>query len=186
MIREFSPSDMTYDAFLELLQSRRSIRYFSDKPVDPAAVEKILNAAILAPSVENLQPWHFHIVETPELKAKLMQMSCYGNFVVGAATFMVVSCDRLRSAKATAPIWNPHELEFSCVAAINDAMLAATSLGIGSCWVSLHHGPSHNLLRLKDHHVIVGGLMLGHFKEGEENASGSHQRSPLTDVITRY
>lgn len=177
---------MTYDAFLELLQNRRSIRYFSEKPLDAGVLDKILNAAILAPSVENLQPWHFHVVKNKELKAKLMEMSCYGNFVAGSATFIVVTSNGLKSVKATAPIWNPREMEFSCVAAINNAMLAATALDIGSCWVSLHHGPVHNILRLKDHHVVVGGLMLGHYKEGEEKGSGIHERRLLADAMTTY
>lgn len=177
---------MTFESFQELLQNRRSIRYFADKPIDDATVEKILSAAILAPSVENIQPWHFHIIKNKELKEKLMQMSCYGNFVAGAAAFIVVTCDRKRSAGANAPIWNPREMEYSCVAAINDAMLAATTLGVGSCWVSLHHGPAHNTLRLMDHHVVVGGLMLGWIKPGDEGRSRDHQRKPLKDVMTQY
>ncbi len=175
---------MTYDELTALMKKRRSVRYFSDKAIDKATVEKLLKVAVLAPSVENAQPWGFHVVTNPELKAKLMETSCYGNFISGASVFIVVTCDR--AAKGTAlkqTIWNPRELEYSCVAAMHSVMLAAASMDIGSCWVSLHHGPAHNLLKLKDHMVVVGGLMLGYYKSGEAEASGEHERKPMENAI---
>ncbi len=177
---------MTYDQFIELMNRRRSIRYFSDEPLDEKTVEKILAAGRLAPSVENLQPWHFHVVRNTDLKTKLMSTSCYGDFAAGAAVFIVVSCDRSSVTATPNIIWNPHEMEFSCVAAMHAMMLAATELNIGSCWVSLHRGPAHNLLRLSDHHIIVGGLMFGHTKKGDEEPSRDHQRLPLEKIFTNY
>ena len=175
---------MTYDDLMSLMKKRRSVRYFADKPVDKAMVEKLLNVAVLAPSVENTQPWVFHVVTNADLKAQLMETSCYGNFVSGASVFIVMTCDR--SAKGTAmkqTIWNPRELEYSCVAAMHSVMLAAATMDIGTCWVSLHHGPAHNLLKLKDHMVVVGGLMLGYYKPGETEASGEHERKPIGNAI---
>lgn len=179
------PCIMTLDDFRNLCYERRSIRYFSDKKsVDKATLESLIDIAHLSPSVENTQPWHFHIITNNELRTKLMECSCYGNFVAGAGTFIVVTCDRSAKGKATAPIWNPKEMEYSCAGAMHSLMLAAESIGIGTCWVSLHHGPSHNLLRLKDHEVVVGGIMLGYLKEGEKTASGEHDRHPLKEIMT--
>lgn len=175
---------MTFDDFVTLVKSRRSIRYFSDKAVSRADIERLLSVAILAPSVENTQPWHFHVVTNPELKTKLMQTSCYGNFVEGAGAFVVATCNRTAMNAAKQPIWNPREVEYSCTAAMQNMILAAPLLGMGTCWVSLHHGPAHNLLKLKDHMVVVGGLMLGYMKEGEKEMSGQHERKPLTEAVT--
>lgn len=175
---------MTYDDLLSLMKKRRSVRYFSEKTIDKATIEKLLSVAVLSPSVENTQPWHFHVVTNPDLKAKLMETSCYGNFVTGASVFIVATCDR--AAKGTTmrqTIWNPRELEYSCVAAMHSVMLAAATMDIGSCWVSLHHGPAHNLLKLKDHMVVVGGLMLGYYKAGEIEASGEHERKPMENAV---
>ncbi len=177
---------MTHEELMSLLQNRRSIRYFQDKPVDKAILNRILSAAILAPSVENIQPWHFHCIDNPAMKQKMMESSCYGNFVSGAATFIVVSCNKAAKGAAQTTIWNPREMEYSCVAAMNNAMLAATNLAIGSCWVSLHHGQAHNLLKLSDHHSIVGGLMIGYMKEDETSPSGEHERTALEHVMTFY
>lgn len=177
---------MTFDELKTLLNERRSIRYFSDTPLKKADIEKILAAATLAPSVENLQPWHFHVVTEKDLKTKLMETSCYGNFVAGAAAFIVVTCNRKVETKTPNIIWNPRELEYSCINAMQLAMLAATTMNIGSCWISLHHGPVHNLLKLPDHHTVVGGLMLGTIKESDKGASREHQRRDVKDAITYY
>jgi|CXWL01.1.fsa_nt_gi nitroreductase len=174
---------MTFDDLFQLLKERRSIRYFSDKPVDKALIDKILSAAILAPNVENTQPWRFHIIESPDLKTQMMGCSCYGNFVMGAGVFIVMVCDKSVAGKAPATIWNPKEMEYSCAVALHTAMLAATSLGLGSSWVSLHHGEAHNALHLPDHQIVVGGLMIGYPKDDEKEASGQHERKPIKDVV---
>lgn len=177
---------MTYEDLHSLLEDRRSVRYFTDEALNPADIEKLLSAATLAPSVENIQPWRFHIINNAELKTKLMEHSCYGNFVAGAATFIVVACDRASQNKVQDTIWNPREMEYSCIAAMQNIMLAATTMNLGACWVSLHHGPVHNILKLADHHVVVGGLMLGHLKKGEEGSNNEHVRVPLSDVVTYH
>jgi nitroreductase len=182
----FPRISMTYDELLELLKNRRSIRYFEDKPIEKSVLDKILAAAILAPSVANTQPWHFHVLEDAHMKSKMMENSCYGNFIEGSATFIAVSCDKASKGATQSTIWNPREMEYSCAVAMHDMMLAATTLGIGTCWVSLHHGPSHDLLKLPDHHVVIGGIMLGYLKEGEKQPSGEHERKAISEFITYY
>lgn len=178
---------MTFDDIRTLSFNRRSIRYFSEsKSIDRTTMDTLLDVARLAPSVENIQPWQFHVITDPKLKSTIMEFSCYGNFVAGAATFVVVTCDKASKNTSTAPIWNPKEMEYSCAGAMYGLMLAATSLGIGSCWVSLHHGPTHNALHLKDHQTVVGGIMLGYLKEGESMPSGEHDRRPLSEIVTYH
>lgn len=177
---------MTFADFRALLEERRSVRYFSDKPLERKLLEQLLETGMLAPSVENTQPWHFHVILNPELKAKMMECLCYGNFVAGSAAFIVATCDKMAERGAAQTIWNPRELEYSCIAAMHCVMLASVTHNLGSCWVSLHHGPAHNLLKLPDHHVIVGGLMLGYLKPGEEQPSGHHERKALATAVTYY
>lgn len=177
-------STMTFDDFRTLCFNRRSIRYFSDKKtIDRPTIEKLLNTARLSPSVENIQPWQFHVITNADLKKKIMEYSCYGNFVAGAAVFIVVTCNKASKSLSREPIWNPKEMEYSCAGAMHALMLAATSLGIGSCWVSLHHGPSHNALHLKDNQTVIGGIMLGYLKEGESLPSGEHDRHPISNMV---
>jgi nitroreductase len=175
---------MTYENFMKLLHTRRSIRYFSDVPLAKEALTKILEAGRQSPSIQNIQPWRYHVITSPELKQTLMASSCYGNFVLGASAFIVVTCDRTREANMQETLWNPKELEYSCVSSMLEMMLAATTLGLGSCWVSLQHGPAHKALMLKNHEIIVGGMMFGSIKAGEEEPSREHNRMPLEKLVT--
>lgn len=175
---------MTVKDFEQLCQNRRSIRYFDGKPVKKEDVLKLLSMAQLAPSVENTQPWHFHVIYDKELLKKLMTTSCYGNFVQGAGTFIVVTCDQSLQTKMPEPVWNIRELEFSCMAAMENIMLGATAMGLGSCWVSLLRGDVQSILKVPLKEVIVGGLMLGYYKKGEEKGNDEHVRKPLETTYT--
>ena len=64
------------DAFLEVLQGRRSIRtgFLKDKPVPDELIEKILEAARWAPSAENSQPWEFLVIRDLEIREKIVEI----------------------------------------------------------------------------------------------------------------
>lgn len=174
---------MTFDDFRSLCEQRRSIRYFADEPLSRDELLRLLDVAHLAPSVHNLQPWTFHVIGNADLKKKLMESSCYGNFVTGAGAFVIVTCDTAAEAPAQDPVWNPRELEYSCMAAMTQILLGATAMNLGACWVSLHHGSAHETLGLPRTELIVGGLMIGRLKKGEAKASAEHQRKPVDAVV---
>src|SRR5579862_3038360 len=64
------------DAFLDVLQRRRSIRtgFLRDKPVPDELIEKILEAARWAPSAGNSQPWEFLVIRNPEIREKIVEI----------------------------------------------------------------------------------------------------------------
>ncbi len=173
---------MNYPDFQQLCEHRRSIRYFSDAPVKQQDILALLELARLAPSVGNAQPWKFHVVLNQNLRHKLMECSCYGNFVEGADAFIVVTCDAAAKPVTGETLWNPKELEYSCMAAMTNMLLGATSMGLASCWVSLHHGSAHEILDLPLSEHVVGGVMIGHYRKGEEQPSGAHERKALKDM----
>ncbi len=177
---------MNYDDFKSLCQNRRSIRYFDDRPVSKDDVMKLLKLAQMAPSVENLQPWHFHVILDKELRHALTETSCYGNFVEGAGAFIVVTANRSLAKAAVEPIWNEKELDYSCMGAMMNILHGATAMGLGSCWISLYRGNAHEILKLPLHEIIVGGIMLGHYKKGEEKSTNGHERNPLEEISTFY
>jgi F420 biosynthesis protein FbiB-like protein len=65
---------MNYDAFLELVRKRRSIRRFTSDPVPDEYVEKIIEAARWAPSGANSQPWEFVVIKDQETKDKVVDL----------------------------------------------------------------------------------------------------------------
>lgn len=71
--REFSPEEMKQRAavFREHMLRRRTVRYFSDRPVPREIIEDCLTVAGSAPSGANLQPWHFVVVSDPALKKQI-------------------------------------------------------------------------------------------------------------------
>ncbi len=176
----------SFDDFRQLCIQRRSVRYFDPRPIDAKALAQLIDVACMAPSVENTQPWHFHVVTNADLKVKLMATACYGNFVAGAPAIVVMACNKAARPKTQEILWNPKEMEFSCAIALDHLMLAATAMSIGSCWVSLHHGPAHDVLKLPDHHAVIGAVMLGYTKPGQEKADGPHERQPMKESCTFY
>lgn len=155
-------TNASLEQFNQLARQRKSIRFFGAKPVERELVLKFIDIANQAPSVDNTKPWHFHVIYNRDLRRQLMETSCYGNFVEGSGVFLLVTCDKKAKQESNRILWNPKELEYSCVGAITHVLLAATSAGIASCWVSLHHGHAAALLKLPKTHAIIGGVMLGY------------------------
>ncbi len=180
------PAAMDYAAFRALCANRRSIRYFSDQPVHSDEIKRLLELARIAPSVGNIQPWRFHIVMNRSLRRELELASLYGNFVTGAGVFLVVTCDRTAAKHFAEPLWNEKELEYSCMAAMMHVILGATAMGLGSCWVSLKRGDAHDILKLPPQEMVIGGLMIGRYRPGEEESNDQHQRKPLADACAWY
>ena len=109
---------------LELLKKRRSIREYSNELIPADALEKIIEAAGFAPTARNVQPWEFVVItQVPALK-KLSELADNGRFLAQAKACIAVFCSDTK-----------YYLEDGCAATCN-ILLAATSLGIGSCWVA--------------------------------------------------
>ncbi len=123
--------------FWELLQERRSIREFDperDVPVD--VVEKLLEAAILAPTAGDRQPWHYVVVRDPDVKQGIAHMALRQEFIAMAPVVIVVCGEPERSgARLGQEMADLHTVQDTSAAA-EHILLAATDLGLASCWVS--------------------------------------------------
>jgi nitroreductase len=111
------------DAF-DVLKTRRSARSFSNKVIPKKSLEKIVDAARFAATARNIQPWEFVVVTAQEMLKKLGALADNGRFIAEAHACIAVFC---RETK--------YFLE-DCSAATENILLAATALGIGSCWVA--------------------------------------------------
>ena len=114
--------------FHDLLLNRRSIRKYTDEPVDPQDLKLILEAALTAPSSKSGRSWQFVVVEDKEMLERLSQ--CKPNSatsIAGAPVAVVVTSDMTKSEA-----W----IEDASVAA-SFMMLQAADLGLGSCWVEV-------------------------------------------------
>jgi nitroreductase len=117
------------------IETRRSVRRFSSKEVTPADIERILAAAIRAPSAGNRQPWHLVVVRNPELKETLAAVAGGQDSILEASVVIVVCAQPERSAA----VYGDRGRELYCLqdtaAATAHMLLAATALGLGACWV---------------------------------------------------
>jgi nitroreductase len=119
----------------DAIRERRSIRAFTDREITDKEAELLVEAACLAPSAGNLQPWEFVIVRDPGLKRKLVEAAHGQSFVSEAPVVFVVCAVPDRSA----PRYGRRGRELYCIqdtaAAVQNLMLTAMANGLGSCWV---------------------------------------------------
>ncbi len=145
----------------DLIHTRRSIRRYLDRPVPPALIDQLLEAATWAPSAHNRQPWRFVVIETATVKAKLAdrlgerlkaERLSDGDPVdvidrdvqrsharITTAPSVIVAClslidmDRYPDERRSAL---ERTLAVQSVAnAVQNLLLAAHELGLGACWV---------------------------------------------------
>ena len=145
----------------QLLQTRRSIRRYTPDPVAPDVVERLLTAAIWAPSAHNRQPWRFATVTTPAAKAQLaraMGERLRADRLADGDPADVVEADAGRSLARIAgapvvlvvcltladmdhyPDARRSQAEYlmavqSVAMAVQNLLLAAHAEGLGACWM---------------------------------------------------
>lgn len=116
---------------LEAITSRRSIRRFTDDPVDDATLERLLRAAMAAPSAGNQQPWRFVVVRDPDVLRKIADASPYATMLPSAPVAVVV-CAELAVEKHRG-FWVQ-----DCSAATENLLVAAHALGLGAVWLGYY------------------------------------------------
>jgi len=112
----------------ELVKRRRSIRRFTDQPVEQEKIDMLMQTALLAPTSKNTMAWYFVLIEDKEMLAKLSESRDHGSqFASGAALVIVVLADA-----AVSGAW----IEDASIASAY-IQLQAEQLGLGSCWIQV-------------------------------------------------
>jgi len=119
---------MREDNVLSTIKKRRSIRKYTDQAVTDEEIRQLLEAAMAAPSANNIQPWEFVVVKDPDLKRELAQTHSWSDMAADAAVVFVV-CGNERASR--------HWIE-DASAATENLLLAATALGLGAVWVGVY------------------------------------------------
>ncbi|HEY0315837.1 MAG TPA: nitroreductase [Sphingomonas sp.] len=162
----------------EAIHGRRATRSFTPEPVDGSMLERLVDAAIFAPSAVNEQPWHFTVVRnrplldriSAEAKAHMLETMGDGNLperlhqhlddpdfhvFYHAPALILISAGRGQWAVENAAL------------AAENLMLAAHGLGLGSCWIGfaqrwLETGPGMTLLGIPASVLPVAPIIVGH------------------------
>lgn len=118
-----------------IIKNRRSVRRYSKKDVSNDLIMRILESAGYAPSAGNHQPWEFIVVKDSKTKKDLVEASYNQDWMLEAPIF-IVACTNNRLAGA---VYGERGLRLygiqAVAAAIENILLTARSLGLGSCWV---------------------------------------------------
>lgn len=125
--------------FMEVIRSRRSIRKYLPKEIPEEKLATILEAARLAPSGGNRQPWKFIVIRENEMKAKVAE-ACSQQLWMADASVIIVGCWLPRPGVEDMP------LARDVTMAMEHIVLAAVNEGFGTCWIGAS-GARANALR---------------------------------------
>lgn len=141
----------------EAIQKRKSVRSYKPKPVPVDILRKVLEAARLAPSAGNNQPWHFIVVTDPDKRRKIARGCRFGRFLAESPV-VIVGCGDQRAS----PRWYAID---TCIA-MENLVLAATGEGLGTCWIGLFNEKEiREMLKIPSHLKVVALLALGYPRE---------------------
>lgn len=153
---------------LGFILGRRSIRVYSPAEVGNEAVQKLLEAAMAAPSAVGKEPWRFVVVRDRPTLAQITEALPHGQMLSTAALGVVV-CGDLDAA---------HDRQLSyllqdCSAAVENLLLCAHALGLGACWVGVHPREQRvkrlkEILGLPAPVIPVACVAVGHAAEEKE------------------
>ncbi len=110
--------------------TRVSIRKYENRPVEPEKIEKILRAAMQAPSTGNQQPWEFYVVTDRATIEKLSKVHQYAGCAAGAPV-VIVPCYR------TKDLWVPEWAQIDLSIATENLWLETTAQGLGGVWMGI-------------------------------------------------
>jgi nitroreductase len=146
----------------EAIKQRRSIRKYKDKEIEEEKLQKILDAARLAPSAANRQEWKFIVVRDPARRAAITGMT-YGQRWIGEAPVIIVGCaTEGKSVMTCGQVTHTVDVSIACTM----MMLAAWEQGLGTCWLgTFNEADVKKYLDIPDHMRVVTMLPLGYPNE---------------------
>lgn len=120
---------------IRIIMQRQSCRYFLPDEFPQEHLEWILEAMRWAPSGGNTQPWRFHVIRSTEMKLEIAAAAFGQKFIAEAPVIIgVVALPEVSRAQ-----YGERGAQLYCIqdtaAAVQNAMLAATALGLGTCWI---------------------------------------------------
>lgn len=168
------------DAVWHVVQSRRAIRRFADRPIEPEHLERILNAGRRAQSSKNSQQWAFIVCQDRAHLKELSVVGTWAGHLAGAAAGIALITPDPKTAEA------PLSVMFDLGMAADSMMLVAWELGIGSVPATVYeHDLVQRLLGYPDGYHCEFLLSFGYPADPSDltrplKAGG---RLPLDDIV---
>ena len=152
---------------MNYIYQRRSIRQYLEKEVEEEKLVLLLKAAMAAPTAANRQPWEFIVVTNREKLSELRSTLREGQYNAPVA---IVVCGNMHLAFSNKDkeIWVQ-----DCSAAIENMLIAASGIGLGSVWIGLYPQlnkckPVCNILNIPDQVIPMSVVYIGYPDEYKE------------------
>lgn len=169
--------------FFELVEQRRSVRAYQARPVEPAELQRVLQAAQRAPSAGNLQAYEIVVVQDPATIRDLARL-CYNQMFIAQAPVVLVFCaDPARSAARYGSKGESlYALQDATIAAAY-AELAVAALGLSTVWIgAFEEAELARRLRLRPGLRPVALFPVGWPAEDPPRTP----RRPMEEVVHKY
>lgn len=165
--------------FLDLAKSRYSCRKFSDRPVPQELVDKVISAAIAAPTAVNTQPFRIWVMESQQAKESIHKVTSY---TFGADHFLLLGARRDASWTRSFDQHNFAEVDAAIVA--THMMLEISDLGLATTWVGYFDAPALKKLypQMADYELIA--LFPFGYAAEDATPSPSHSKRQTPDTLT--
>ncbi|MHA2406460.1 MAG: nitroreductase family protein [Candidatus Hermodarchaeia archaeon] len=142
---------------IEAIRTRRSIRQYQSHPIPDEDLKRILEAAQLAPSAGNKQPWKFIVVRDTVTKAKLAESSRNQQWIADADV-VIVAIAMDKNDPSIYKKW----VERDVMTAVEHMVLAAWELGYGTCWIgAVNQDYTKKLLAIPEAMTVINLLPIG-------------------------
>lgn len=116
---------------VDIIKKRRSIRSYKKQPVSDEDIYTMLEAAMLAPSAGNEQPWHFIIIDNQEIIDKIPNIHPYAKMITQVKKAILICAD-LNQTK-----YEDYWVQ-DCAAATQNILLKGVELGLGTVWLGIY------------------------------------------------
>jgi nitroreductase len=165
--------------FVQLARSRYSSRKYKQKSVEDDKLSFVLEAGRVAPSAANFQPWFFVVVRGENLEN--VQACYHREWFKTASTCIVICTDHSRSWKRGD---GKDHADIDAAIAADHITLAATSIGLATCWVcNFNRSKLAEVLNLPDHIEPVILLPLGYPDDKTDIERHATKRKALDEIV---
>ncbi len=176
-------------AFLDLVKQRRSVREFLNDPVDRDTVMMCLEAARLAPSACNSQPWRFIVVDDDQVRERLCKgafrgLHFFNSFARTAPVIVVIVSEKSRFlARLGGRIKDTRYYLLDIGIAGEHLILQAQELGLGTCWIGWFNEKAvKSVLDIPNNRKIDVMIALGYYDR--QKMKSEQTRYPIEELIS--
>lgn len=165
-------------SFIEIASKRYSVRDYKNIPVERDKLLQVLEAGRIAPSAVNYQPWHFIVITDEGMKSKVAE--AYPREWIKKAPAIIIACgDHSKS-------WKRRDGKDFCdvdvAIALDHISLAATDLGLGTCWVCAFDAQKcHDILNLPENIEVIALMPIGY---AEEVKMPDRKRKSIEEIVS--